>query len=87
MKNSDEIDLNIKISFAVFLVVLLILAMVHIFESSYDANIWNNGYHALDGGKWEYQQMIGHRYSTCYAYKCTECGKIVELSEYYQEGE
>ena len=85
MKNSDEIDLNLKISFTIFIILILIWAMVRMFDCTYDANIWNDGHHALDGGKWEYQQMVGHRYSTYYAYKCSECGKIVELSEYYQE--
>lgn len=84
---SDEIDFELRTAFIMFLAVILIFAMVHIFVSQHDATTWNNGHHALDGGKWEYQQMVGHRYSTYYAYKCSECGKIVELSEYYQEGE
>lgn len=84
---SDEIDFQLKAGLALGLMVILILAVLDIFTSLYDADNWNNGHHALDGGKWEYQQMVGHKYSTDYAYKCTECGKIQEFSKYYQEVE
>lgn len=84
----DDYDYFVlKAGFAIVLALIAIFAMVNIFESNRNEDIWNNGYHALDGGKWEYQQMVGHGYNTYYAYKCIECNKIVELSEYHQEEE
>jgi hypothetical protein len=43
---------------------------------------WNDGY-CKCGGKWEYQEAVGHRYSTNYLYKCDKCGRIVEFENYY----
>lgn len=32
------------------------------------------------GGQYEYEQTIGHAYSTGYIYKCNNCGRIIEIS-------
>lgn len=79
---------ELKVCFAIVLGVLSLMAIITIVRDYYDTTTWNNGYHALDGGRWEYLQMIGRGYyRTNYAYKCSKCDKIVELSEYYQEVE
>lgn len=39
---------------------------------------WNNGYCEC-GGHYEYQQAVGHQYTTSYIYQCDSCGKIIEL--------
>lgn len=39
-----------------------------------DIEAWNGGYHKDCGGKWEYEQAVGHRYDTDYIYVCDKCG-------------
>lgn len=39
---------------------------------------WNNGYCEC-GGHFEYEQAVGHQYTTSYIYRCDSCGKIIEL--------
>lgn len=43
-----------------------------------DKKVWNNGYCEC-GGKWVYQQAVGHRCDTDYIYKCDKCGNIHEF--------
>lgn len=81
----DHLDL--KAGSAMVLVVILLLVIVHMLAYHHDTTTWNNGCHASDGGKWEYQQMVGHKSNTYYAYKCSKCGKIVEFLDYRQEVE
>lgn len=50
-------------------------------ESTIDNANWNGGYHQC-GGKWVYEQAVGHRASTDYLYKCDKCGMIEEFDEY-----
>lgn len=80
--------IELKVAFAMVLGVLSLIAIIGIVINYHDTTTWNEGYHTLDNGKWEYLQMIGRGYHDIhYVYKCSECGKIVELSEYYQEVE
>jgi hypothetical protein len=41
---------------------------------------WNNGYCSC-GGKWVYDQPIGHQYSTYFLYECDKCGKTEEFTK------
>lgn len=59
---------------AILVFILLICRMVNM-------SAWNGGYHSC-GGKWEYVEAVGHRYSTYYLYKCSKCGEIEEFMEY-----
>jgi len=43
-----------------------------------DEKEWNNGYCEC-GGHFEYEQAVGHQYSTSYIYKCDSCGKHIEV--------
>ena len=49
-------------------------------QEKHDNNLWNGG-ECQCGGKWEYEQAVGHRSSTSYIYVCTKCGKRIEISE------
>lgn len=51
-----------------------------------NASGWNGGYCSC-GGKWHYQQAIGHRYDTTYLYECDKCGKTKEFYSKYAEVE
>lgn len=44
-----------------------------------DEKEWNNGYCEC-GGHFEYEQAVGHQYSTSYIYKCDNCGRRIEVS-------
>lgn len=46
-----------------------------------DIEAWNGGYHEDCGGQWEYEQAVGHRYSTNYIYVCDKCGMRHEFKE------
>jgi len=50
-------------------------------DSNIDNDKWNGGYHSC-GGKWVYEQAVGHRYSTNYIYQCNKCGMREEFTEY-----
>ena len=45
---------------------------------------WNNGYCEC-GGHWEYEQAVGHQYSTSYIYRCDNCGKRIEVKSIVEE--
>lgn len=83
----DDIKTSLIGSLGVLLVVILICIVCAMISSYHSKTEWNGGYHIYDNGKWEYQQAVGHRYSTYYMYKCSKCGKVVELDDYYQEVE
>ena len=53
-------------------------------RNNLDAAEWNNGYCDC-GGHWHYEQAVGHQYGTSYIYKCDECGKRIEISNYEEE--
>lgn len=61
-------------------VIFVVLAILH----KVDSKIWNNGYCDC-GGKWKYEQAIGHRASSSYIYKCDKCEKRIELRFMQQE--
>ena len=45
-----------------------------------DEKAWNDGYCEC-GGHFEYEQAVGHQYSTSYIYTCDSCGKHIEIWE------
>ena len=50
-----------------------------------DIEAWNCGYHEYCGGRWKYEQAVGHRYSTNYIYVCDKCGMRHEFYNYFKE--
>lgn len=72
MDTKTEVNL---IFIGILLALLFILRMIN-------ATGWNNG-HCSCGGKWVYQQAVGHRYETTYLYECDRCGKTIEFYEKY----
>lgn len=47
----------------------------------YDNKLWNNGHCPACGSEWEYEQAVGHYYSTQYIYVCNGCGRRIEISD------
>jgi DNA-directed RNA polymerase subunit RPC12/RpoP len=72
----DYIELVITFVATVIIIGVIVVAMY--INNSKDLKKWNNGYCSC-GGRWEYQQAVGHRYDTDYIYKCDKCGKIEEF--------
>ena len=73
----DEL-LNVKIKVDLIMIAIL-MVLLFIFKCI-NATSWNNGYCSC-GGKWIYQQAIGHTYNTYYLYECDKCGKQYEFSK------
>jgi hypothetical protein len=71
---------EIKVNLVVISALLFILFIVYMVNATY----WNHG-HCSCGGKWIYQQAVGHRSDTTYVYKCDKCGKIKEFFFCYSE--
>lgn len=74
---SDYSDLKIKT--VVLIILLILLFLLRFIDKTVDTTTYNNGYCEC-GGKWIYQQAIGHGYTTNYIYKCDKCGRIKEFS-------
>ena len=66
------------------LIILLIGIILVFVGHSVNAGQWNDGYCSC-GGRWVYQEAVGHRYSTSYIYKCDNCGKVKEFYSAYEE--
>ena len=67
-----------------FVVLLLILCFVLLFiQSCSSSNNYNNGVCRVCGGHYEFQNTVGHAYTTNYVYKCDKCGNLIETNSYY----
>ena len=67
----------------IFAVVGLAILMVFFVDTTierHDSKLWNNGYCDC-GGRWEYEQAVGHKSTTSYIYVCDKCGNRIEISE------
>ena len=74
---------NNKFEIKFCLILLAICILIYFIICNINTLTWNNGY-CKCGGKWEYQEAVGHRYTTNYLYKCDKCGRIVEFESYYE---
>ena len=70
-------------------IIAAIVGVVVWYEADKNAAIerYNNGICRDCGGEYEYDQAVGHYYSTTYIYKCDKCGNIVELKDYVPDKE
>lgn len=62
----------------------LLIGIIFVWSScSKEADIeaWNGGYHVDCGGRWKYEQAVGHRYDTDYIYVCDKCGTRHEFED------
>lgn len=67
-------------TFIIITVVILLGIGTVSFCNTMNDSKWNNGY-CTCGGKWVYDQPIGHQCSTYFLYECDKCGKTHEFSE------
>lgn len=69
---------------AIIVVTLLCVAMLfglYTCTITNDEKLWNDGHCDVCGGTWEYEQAVGHKYSTAYIYVCDNCNKRIEISK------
>ena len=75
---------DIFATIAVVVMLGLLTAIAFIFGScadKKDIEAWNGGYHESCGGKWEYEQAVGHGHDTDYIYVCDKCGMRHEFED------
>lgn len=84
----DKVDIFFEIVQIILGFALIIGIVIGIVKcSNYQESAkWNNGYCEC-GGHWEYEQAVGHHYSTSYIYRCAECGKRLEVRSVQTEVE
>lgn len=82
MKDSDvQAIIAGFLSIVIFVMILgLLILLVH----GKDDRTWNHG-HCTCGGLWQFEEYIGHAYSTTYMYQCDKCGRTHEFHKYYEE--
>lgn len=51
---------------------------VSVCQQKKDAQLYNNGIHSIDGGKWIYKDTSG-KYGGYYTFECSKCGEFVTL--------
>ena len=71
----DKVLIMLFIAFIVGMIIGAIKGIKY-----HDEKAWNNG-RCECGGHFEYEQAVGHQYSTSYIYKCDSCGKHIEIWE------
>lgn len=62
-------------------ITVIIMFGVDRLANKHDNKLWNDGHCDVCGGTWQYEQAVGHRFSTAYIYICDECGKRIEINE------
>ena len=73
--------LEIICSIAAIAIFVGLLFGVYKTDTKLDDKLWNDGHCDVCGGSWEYEQAVGHRFSTSYIYVCDKCGKRIEIKE------
>lgn len=77
----DDIWPEFKAAIIMALILIAIIVCAVIIGGNRDNKLWNNGHCPTCGSEWEYEQAVGHYYSTSYMYVCNKCGKRIEISE------
>ena len=83
----DDIFEIIAEILAVVIVLGLLIGCAFAFNScskAEDLEAWNGGYHDC-GGRWRYEQAVGHKYDTDYIYVCDKCGMRHEFDDFRKE--
>lgn len=77
----DDIWAEFKAAIIIALILFAIIVCLIIVGENRDNKLWNNGHCPSCGSEWEYEQAVGHYYSTSYMYICNKCGRRIEISE------
>ena len=63
---------NIETFFKVIAIAIVALIII-IPLSCMNTNKWNDGVHQGCGGHWQFEQAVGHMFTTDYLYICDKC--------------
>lgn len=66
-------------------ILILILIVVCIISRACSSARYNNGICKICGGRYVYQQSVGHAYTTDYIYRCDKCGHTIEVDTVFPE--
>lgn len=69
-----------RVDFIIGAILFLILLLVYEGISYSDSVKLDKG--CPCGGRYVYQQAVGHRYTTTYIYRCDKCGRVIEVKNY-----
>lgn len=72
-------------SFASIGILIVLLIVTLIISRGCSSARYNNGICSRCGGKYVYQQAVGHEYFTRYIYRCEKCGKVIEVDTVFPE--
>lgn len=61
-----------------FIVIVALRVAGAVCQQKKDTQLYNNGVHAIDGGKWIYKDTSG-RYGDCYTFECSKCGELITV--------
>lgn len=77
----DDFWPEFKAATIIFLILIAIIVGIVIIGENYNNKLWNGGHCPTCGSEWEYEQAVGHYYSTAYIYVCSGCGRRIEIGE------
>lgn len=81
MRIMDDIWPEVITIAIMFLVIIGVIIGCIIIGKIHDDKLWNYGHCPACGSEWEYEQAVGHYYSTDYVYVCNNCGRRIEIGE------
>lgn len=77
----DDFWPEFKAAIIIALILIAIIVVTVFIGKNYDNKLWNYGHCPVCGSEMEYEQAVGHYYSTSYMYVCKGCGRRIEISE------
>lgn len=82
-KCKEDDDFRVEFITAIIIVSIFIAVLIGavVIGNDHDDKLWNYGHCPVCGSEWEYEQAVGHYYSTHYVYVCKECGKRIEIGK------
>ena len=79
--DNDSLWFEFMTAIIIFLILIAVLIVGVLIDRKLDNKLWNNGHCPVCGSEWEYEQAVGHYYSTSYMYICNKCGRRIEIGE------
>jgi DNA-directed RNA polymerase subunit RPC12/RpoP len=80
MTKEDDFEVGF-ITAIIILLILIVVIIGAVVIKNHDDKLWNNGHCPVCGSEWEYEQAVGHYYSTDYVYVCNKCGRRIEIGK------
>lgn len=81
MTREDDFGVEFITAIIMFLILIAVFIGAVVISKNHDDKLWNYGHCPVCGSEWEYEQAVGHYYSTDYVYVCNKCGRRIEIGE------